>query len=130
MDLPFSTNRYRGPAIFSALFTARKRSLRRLCFHRCLSVHMKGGESVSVQGGGSVQGSLCLRGSLSRIDLCPGVSVQGGVLSRGSLSKGGLCQGYPCTVMSGRYASYRNAFLFFLSYLIILIKKNSITQPK
>ena len=45
----------------------------------CLSTW--GGESVSVQGGGSVQGSLCLRGSLSRIGLCPGVSVQGGSLS-------------------------------------------------
>ena len=38
-----------------AIFTARKRCLRRLCFHRCLSVH---GGDVSVRGG-----------------LCQGVSV-------------------------------------------------------
>ena len=27
------------------IFTARKRSLRRLCFYRCLSVHMGGGRA-------------------------------------------------------------------------------------
>ena len=45
------------------LSTARKRSLRRLCFHRCLPVHS----------GGSLSGGvICLEG------LCPGrVSVQG-----------------------------------------------------
>ena len=91
-----------------------------------VSVCLQGGGSLSREGGlsrgVSVHGGLCLRGSLSG-----GVSVQdwslsGRSLSRGSLSKGGLCQGYPCTVMSGRYASYRNAFLFFLSSLIIFIK--------
>ena len=33
----------------NAIFTARKRSLRRLCFHRCLSVH--GGVSASLYAG-------------------------------------------------------------------------------
>ena len=67
-------------------FTARKRSLRRLCFHRCLSVH--GGSSVSVQGvsiGG--RGWSPSRGCLSRGPL-PWES-----LSRGVSVQGGLCQG-------------------------------------
>ena len=74
-------------------------------------------------GGVSVQGGLCLgvsvqgvsvQGSLSRGVLCPGVSVQGG-----------LCHGDPCTVMSGRYASYWNAFLFssYISLIFPLIFK-------
>ena len=78
---------------------------------------------VSVPGGlclgGLCPGGLCPRGSLS------GVSVWGS-LSRGSLSQGGLClgvlcprgsisrRGIPCTVTSGRYASYWNAFLLIL----------------
>ena len=45
-----------------AIFTARKRSLRRLCFHRCLSVH-RGGAGLCP--GGLCAGGLCLRGSLS-----------------------------------------------------------------
>ena len=63
--------------------------MRRLCFHRCLSVHwgslspggsLSGG--VSVQTGVSVQG----RGvSVQGRDLCPG---GGGSPSRGSLSGG------------------------------------------
>ena len=73
---------------------------------------------VSVQGEGSVQGVLS-RG-VSVWGLCPGVSVQGS-LSRGSLSRGvsvweGLCQGDPGTVMSGLYASYWNAFLFYIIF--------------
>ena len=56
--------------------------LRRLCFHRCLSVH--GGGGVFVQG-------FFIRGSLSGGDsLCPG-----GILFRGSLSRGSLCQEEP-----------------------------------
>ena len=42
---------------WKALITARKRSLRRLCFHRCLSVH--GGEGWSLSSGVSVSGGLC-----------------------------------------------------------------------
>ena len=59
------------------IFTARKRSLRRLCFHRCLSV--------------CLGGSLSKEGSLYRGDLCPGViSVQGISVLEGSLSRGGV----------------------------------------
>ena len=58
------------------IFTARKQSLRRLCFDRCLSTE---------EGG---------------LSLCPGVSVWGGSLSRGSLSRGGLCPGGLCLGVS------------------------------
>ena len=103
---------------FFPIITARKRSLRRLCFHRCLSVH-GGGISVSVRGV-SIQ-----RGPLSRVVLClgGGVSVQ----RRGSLSGRVSVQGVsvretpwtegPCTVTSGQYASYWNAFLWIRKFI-------------
>ena len=57
-----------------------------LCFHRCLSVHRRGGVSVSVRG------CVCPGGSLSRrVSVQVGVSVQGGSL--GGLSRGRLCPG-------------------------------------
>ena len=59
-------------------------------------------------GGVSVWGSLS-GGSLSRGSLSREVFVQGGSLSAGSLS-----WRHPHTVMSGRYTSYWNAFLFWL----------------
>ena len=67
------------------VFTARKRSLRRLCFHRRLSGHRG---ALGLCPGGLSLGGLCPGGG----GLCPGegVSVQG----RGSLSRGwGLCPG-------------------------------------
>ena len=71
------------------IFTARKRILQKLCFHRCLFVH---GGGVSVHGG-----------SLSRE-----VSLQG------NFCQVGLCHGDPpVTVMCERYASYWNVFLFY-----------------
>ena len=88
--------------------TARKRSLRRLCFHRCLSVHSGGGPRF-----------------LSRGSLSGGVSVWGG-LCPGGLCPGGLCLGVGlcpwgvsvrknppprCTATSGRYASYLTPIL-------------------
>ena len=110
------------------IFTTGKRSLRRLCFHRCLSVH-RGGlglfpggspfRGFSVQRASvqwvSVQGGLCPGG------LCPGVSVQWGLCPRGSLSRGSLSSGVsvmktPHMVTSKRYASYWNAFLFFMHF--------------
>ena len=60
--------------------TVCKRSLRRLCFHRCLSVH---------------RGSLCPGESLSKGVSVLGFSVQEGLCQEGSLSReslsGGLC---------------------------------------
>ena len=126
-------------------FTTRKWSLRRSCFHMCLSVH-GGGVSVSVQGGlcpllgrgslsmgASVWGGLCGR-SLSAGDPClvglcleglfPGGLCPGGPLPRGSLSRGvsvqegSLSQRFPCTVMNGQYTSYWNAFLLFLFFAL------------
>ena len=83
------------------IFTARKRSLRRLCFYRCLSVHSWG---VSARGV-SDPGGVWLRGVCSRWG--------GGVWSRGSGPGGGWDpnrDGY----CYGRYASYWNAFLLLL----------------
>ena len=77
--------------VLSSFITTHKRSLQRLCFHRCLSVH-RGSlpRGVSVRGvsvqGISVQGGLCPGG------LCPGW-----VLSRGISVQGGFCQGDPRT---------------------------------
>ena len=102
---------YHFHVIQQVIFSARKWSLRRLCFHRRLSVHKGRSQSLSgwshplgvsvqwfsVQGGVSVQGSLCPGGSLSG-GLCPGrsqsrgFSVQGASLSGGGLYARGLCQ--------------------------------------
>ena len=56
------------------IITVRKRSLRRLCFHKCLSVH-RGGHGLCLWGV-SVPEGVSVQGSLSR-----DVSVQGGSLS-------------------------------------------------
>ena len=50
-----------GYPVGTSVITARKRSLRRLCFHRCLSVH-KGGCAWLLLGGGGMHG--CSRGHL------------------------------------------------------------------
>ena len=117
---------------FRSFVTARKQSLRRLCFHRRLSVQREGGSQWSLFGGVSVQGGLCLgsfggvsvqgdlclcRGSLSR-----GIYVQaGGSLPRGvslqeevSVQGGSLSGRPPSTVTRGRYASYWNVFVLFI----------------
>ena len=125
------------------IFTARKRSLRRLCFYRCLSVHRGEGACVVAPGGGCawllpgrgcawlLPGGACMvapgggmRGCSGGVCGCSGGGVCG-------CSRGGMCgcSGGACMVargggvrgffdeiqsMSGRYASYWNAFLFFL----------------
>ena len=78
-------------------------------------------QGVSIPGrslsGGSLPQGVSVWG-----DLCPGwVSVQGslcpgGVCPGGSLSGGCLSWRHPRTVMSGRYASYWNAFLLLFVY--------------
>ena len=52
--------------------------------------------------------------------LSKGVSVHGGevCVQRGCLSMGGSLSGKPPTAKSGRYASYWNAFLFFLCFFL------------
>ena len=52
------------------IFTARKRNLRRLCFHRCLSVH----EGGCMAGGMCGRGGMCSRGAC----MAGGVCVAGG----------------------------------------------------
>ena len=69
----------------------------------------------SVHGGSLSRRGLCSGGSLSRER---GVSVQ----REGDLSPGGgLSERPPCTVKSGRYASYWNAF-FFLKYVHTVVE--------
>ena len=87
--------------------TARKRSLRRLCFYRCLSVHRGGACMVA----GGVHAWL-LRGACV---VAPGgacVVAPGGM--HGCL-RGGV-HGFFDEIrsMSGQYASYWNAFLLKL----------------
>ena len=94
-----------GKLMFSQVFVCPPG--RGVCVPACITGHMTGGglcpsihhrphDWEGLYPGGSVQGALCPRwGSL--------------------LSKGGLCRGdSPHTVMSGRYASYSNAFLVVL----------------
>ena len=91
-----------------SFITARKRSLRRLCFYRCLSVHTggrvwllpgglhgcSGGACVVAPGGGA-----CVVAPGERVWLLPG-------------GMRGIRWDKEIRLMSGRYASYWNAFLF------------------
>ena len=109
------------------IFTARKRSLRRLCFYTCLSVILFTGGSESGEGAASTGVYIRGGGSASR----GGVgSAYGGLHPEGSIYKG-VCIGgdwadpspiwyYEIWSMSGRYASYWNVFLFFMLSLVVL----------
>ena len=100
--------------------------LRGLCPRGSLSGGSLSGVSVwGLCPGGSLSGKgVSVWGSLSG-GLCLGVSVQGG-LSRGvcpgeSLSgrgRGVSVRETPRMVTNGRYASYWNAFLFFIYFII------------
>ena len=75
----------------------------------------------SVQGGSLSRRSLWLsRGSLSLsrdfLCLCSWGSLSRGLCPDGSLSGGFPQTDPPCTVTSGQYASYWNAFLFLCSF--------------
>ena len=140
--------------IVHVLFTARKRSLRRLCFYRWLSVHrggmhgtwgacmaegslwwgacMAGGHAwwggvhgrghawwgACVVGGMHGRGGMCGGGCAWRGTCMVGVCMAGGVHGWGAcMAEGvGACHSryYGIRSMSGRYASYWNAFLFEL----------------
>ena len=96
MFLAYSHRSSGGPGLGTGelalcIFTARKQSLRRLCFHRCLSDHRWGVPGGLCPGGSLSGGDLCPGGSLSGGDLCPeGVSVRGGICPGG-----GFCQRPP-----------------------------------
>ena len=91
------------------IFTARKRSLRRLCFYRCVSVHRGGG--MRGRGGGRGVGGMRGRGACM---------VGGQVCMAGGHVGGMHGGGHACPPthyetlrsMRARYASYWNAFLF------------------
>ena len=99
-------------------FTVRKRSCGKVMFLH-LSVILFGGcvfqhaPQATWPGGLCSEGDLCIGGS---VQLCSrDVSVQGGLCLRGGLSRENLCQGEPPhMVTSGRYASHWKAFLFLM----------------
>ena len=97
------------------LITTRKRSLRRLCFYRCLSVYRRGihGRWVCVLGGCAWQGA-CIhgRGEHGRGMHGRGCVVGGCVVRGPAWHAGPTGRYYEIRSMSGRYASYWNAFLF------------------
>ena len=73
------------------IFTARKRSLRRLCFYRCLSVH--GGACVaegSVHGKGGHMWGVCMGGEAC---MAGGVGGRGGMHGGGCAWRGHVWQG-------------------------------------
>ena len=85
-NLPNNFAVYEEITFAKAFFTTRKRNLRRLCFHRCQSVHKRG--CLGLCPGGSLT-----RGYLSRGVSVQGVSVQGGHCLGGSLYWGVIVQG-------------------------------------
>ena len=118
-----------------SLITARKRSLRRLCFYRCLSVH--GGGGAWLQGVGACVAAGDVHGCRGACMVAQGmrgwwwggvmcgcrgacVVVGGACMVAGGHAwllggvhgcGGGACIGYgEIRSMSGRYASYWNAF--------------------
>ena len=97
------------------IITARKRSLRRLCFYRCL-VCPRGGGHVW-QGGMHGRGGMCGRG----VCMAGGACMVEGMHGRRCAWQGARMppRGYDeIRSMSGRYASYWNAFLFLLRPLL------------
>ena len=94
------------------IITARKRSLRRLCFHRCLSVH-EGlcPEGCFCPGGGVYLGGLC-PGGLS------GGSVQG-VSVWGSLCPGGVLSRGVSVTETPRYSNERAVRILLECILVV-----------
>ena len=154
------------------IITARKRSLRRLCFYRCLSVH--GGKGVCMVAPGGVGacvvrawgvcmvalgghawlprgacmvaprghawllwgGSMVARGGMHGCSGGHAWLLQGGVwlLPGGGMHgcSGGVCGFFDeIRSMSGRYASYWNAFLFVETFYKLAIMMHwQISKPQ
>ena len=93
-----------GKVMFSQVFVCPPG--RGVCVPACITGDMTGGGSLSQHSsqatrlGGSLSRGVCPRGSLSKV---------GGLYPRGV-----SVRDTPHTVMSGRYASYSNAFLVVL----------------
>ena len=115
------------------IFTVRKRSLRRLCFYTCLSVHR--GQSMPRPGGCPGTGpGVCLPGDVHAQAWGVSMPRPGGVQTQVQgvsrpMPRGGVyipafteadtppADGYRC----GRYASYWNAFLFILDLYKVMV---------
>ena len=114
------------------IFTVPKRSLRRLCFHKCLSFCPMGWRLLHPRG--SVCRGVCIGGSLHLAEVCIwGVcigwvcigrgaswgSASGRICILGVYIQGGLGRHRPLNrilrdTVKKRYASYWNAFLFVI----------------
>ena len=72
------------------LVTARKQSLQRLCFYRCLSVHRgHAWQGACMAGGCAWQGEVCMSGGMHGMGVC----VAGGVHGRGACVAKGCAWG-------------------------------------
>ena len=68
------------------IVTARKRSLRRLCFYMCVSVHkggMRGRRGGACVVGGHAWGGMCSRGACMGWHVWQGACMVGGMRGRG-----------------------------------------------
>ena len=102
------------------VITALKRSLQRLCFYRCVSVHGRGMHGRGMCGRAGMFGG-CVVGVMHG----GGHAWQGGMRGRW-----GACMpcmtplryyGYGLRSLSGRYACYWNTFWFLLSLLLNIV---------
>ena len=108
------------------LSTTRKWSLWRLCFHRCLSVHGRGGHTWwggmcawgCMAGGDMRGGGTCVVGHAWQEGMCGGGDMHG----RGCAWQGGGMRGRKDGHCSGQYPSYWNAFLLALDSWITEIR--------
>ena len=110
------------------IFTAPKRSLRRLCFYTCVSLHRGYVWQGAYVMGACVVGDMH-GGGQGGMHGGEGCGL-GGMCGRGHVWQGGACQGghachsryYGIRSMNGRYASYWNAFLLFINCLTTIHK--------
>ena len=102
------------------LVTARKRSLRRLCFYRCLSVHRGGACMVTPMGGmcGCSRGGMrgCSQGGMSGCSRGHAWLLQGGICT---VAPRGVCMVAPggaCMVAPGGHAWLQGGHAWFFRW--------------
>ena len=94
--------------IFTCIFKACKRSLRRLCFHRCLSV--QNGVCIPARNG---QRGVCVsQNDMGQGGVCPGGVCPGGVCPGGCLPRGMSVQGVRAGVCSVRVSAQGEGGVF------------------